>query len=463
MNRLWVRLTIAFVVVTLIGVAAVALLADTSATDQFRQYLSHQEMMNQAGLGDELAAFYQRTGSWDGVEEILATAGTGMGMGGHGRGQMRGATTALAGSNGIIIYGDRTGETLTASEKASALSIDANGMTAGYLVVSSPGRLILDQAQQTFLDQLRRNLVIAALIASGLAILIGLLISRALATPLAGLAQAARAFAGRDWAYRAQTQGTQEVAEVAHAFNEMAESLQHAEVMRRDMMADIAHELRTPVAVIQGNLRAMLDGIYPLERAEIATLYDETRLLNRLIDDLRELALAEAGQLTLHVRDVNTAGLIQATAEHFSAVADAQGVALDVRLADDLPHVRADADRLAQVLCNLVINALRYTPGGGRVMLAGSLNQSAGGAALVVSVEDTGEGIAADDLPHVFDRFYRGDKSRARSSGGSGLGLAIAKTLIEAMGGRIGVESIRGHGSRFWFSVPVIPQMSDFS
>jgi two-component system OmpR family sensor kinase/two-component system sensor histidine kinase BaeS len=214
-------------------------------------------------------------------------------------------------------------------------------------------------------------------------------------------------------------------------------------------MADIAHELRTPLTVLQGNLSAMLDGVYPLERAEIATLYDETRLLNRLVDDLRELALAEAGQLQLNLQATDVAAIIESTVASFAVAAEMQGVRLDID-AKNLPRANADPDRLAQVLRNLISNALRHTPNDGVVTVAGQTEQSK----ICVSVTDTGEGIAPADLAHVFDRFYRGDKSRARASGGTGLGLAIAKTQIEAMGGQIGVTSEPGRGARFWFTLP---------
>jgi len=216
-------------------------------------------------------------------------------------------------------------------------------------------------------------------------------------------------------------------------------------------MADVAHELRTPLTVLQGNLRAMLDEVYPLDRAEIATLYDETRLLSRLVDDLRELALADTGQLQLNVQTVEIGETSRAVVASFSAVADAQNVRLTIE-GDERVRVRADPDRLAQILRNLLANALRYTPNGGSITVSA---QTLSEDTLRVSVADTGEGIAAEDLPHVFDRFYRGDKSHRRSSGSTGLGLAIAKAWVEAMGGTIGVESGRRRGSRFWFTLPV--------
>ena len=457
MNKLWVRLTVAFVAITLLSIALVALLAMNAATDQFTAYLTGQQAMNQAALADDLAAYYRQNGSWDGVNAVIAasdTAGMGRGRGAmNGMGAaMRGATAVtLANAAGTVVYGDGAGQLLPAVDRAQAQIIAVNGATVGYLLVISPGRLIFNQAQQAFVDQLQRNVILAALGATAIAIALGLVISRALATPLADLSRAARAFGRRDWSARANPTGTTETADVAQALNQMAESLQKAERNRRDMVADIAHELRTPVTVIQGNLRAMLDGVYPLEIAEVATLYDETLLLNRLIDDLRELALAEAGQLHMNARPSDAVALLHVAAERFSPIADAQGVRITVQATDGLAQVQADPDRLGQVLRILLVNALRYTPAGQSVTLA-AVSGPAG--MLLLSVTDTGAGIAPEDLPYIFDRFYRGDKSRARISGGTGLGLAIARSLVEAMGGQIGVDSTPGQGSRFWFTLP---------
>ncbi len=456
MNRLWVRLALAFIVVNLIVVLAIAWLADTSATNQFQQYLMRQDMLTQMGLVDELAALYQRTGNWDGASQVIAAynmpmmRGRGVGAGMMGRNQ---PTVLVADAQGRVVYDERNqrlGSVLSAAERANGQTITVNDRIVGYLILEQPSRRVLAPTEQTFLDQLRQTLVLAGLAAIGLSIVLGLLISRTLAAPLAHLAQAARQFAARDWNVRVRVQGADEIAEVAREFNAMADEIQRAETLRRNLMADIAHELRTPLTVLQGNLSAMLDGVYPLERAEIATLYDETRLLRRLVDDLRELALAEAGQLHLELQPTDLAPLIESTGASFAAVAEMQDVRLNVEV-KSLPRVQVDADRLAQVLRNLMSNALRHTPQGGQVTLAAVVTQDQN---VRVSVSDTGEGIAPEDLPHVFDRFYRGDKSRARTSGGTGLGLAIAKALVEAMGGTIGVTSEVGRGTQVWFTLP---------
>jgi two-component system OmpR family sensor kinase/two-component system sensor histidine kinase BaeS len=231
----------------------------------------------------------------------------------------------------------------------------------------------------------------------------------------------------------------------------MADDLQAQETLRRNMISDIAHELNTPLTVMQGNLRAMLDEVYPLDRSEIATLYDETRLLGRMVGDLRELALADAGQLPLNLQPMNVGELVQNAAANFATAADAQSVRVATQIPANLAQANADPDRVAQVLRNLLANALRHTPSGGSITV-GAQPQADG---VRLYVQDTGEGISPEDLPHVFERLYRADKSRTRATGGTGLGLAIAKAWVEAMGGAIGVASEPGAGSTFWFTLPV--------
>lgn len=452
MNRLWVRLSLAFLLVTLIGVGVVAAAANWSAGNQFRQYLARQDSLAESGLRDALAGYFDQTGNWNGVDAVFTAFG-GPGSG-RGMGAMmgRGPVMVLADASGRVVYDPRgmhTASALTDAERRDALPIVARGGTTGYLLVTGAGMGMMTPLDQSYLDQVRNSLGIAAVLAGLAGVGLGLVISRTIAAPLTRLAAAARAFAAHDWNTRVAIAGTSEVADVSRAFNEMADAVQQSEAQRRNMVADVAHELRTPLTVLQGNLRAMLDGVYPLERGEIATLYDETRLLSRLVDDLREIALAEAGQLPLNLQSLDPRAAVQAAVARFAAVADMQGITLADESAGALPAVRADADRLAQVLQNLLSNALRYTPEGGRITLAAEPH----GAGVRICVQDSGEGIPPDDLPRIFDRFYRSDRARARHSGGSGLGLTIARTLVEAMGGTIGAESAPGQGARFWFTL----------
>ncbi len=287
----------------------------------------------------------------------------------------------------------------------------------------------------------------AALIAVAIGILLGVGVARGLSAPLGRLAAAARQITKGKLDQRVPEKGSQEVANLASAFNDMADGLQKAETLRRNMVADIAHELRTPLTVIQGNLQAILDGVYPLDRSEIATIHDETLVLTRLVNDLRELALVEAGQLGLNLQTVEIEPVLAQVKSMFDELAQQRGVALTFNAPAPTSasfKVRADPDRVRQVAYNLLSNALHHTPAGGEVGIAVEAAQS---GEVRVAIRDTGGGIAPEDLPHVFDRFWRADKARARDQGGSGLGLAIAKQLIEAQHGRIGAQSEPGKGA----------------
>jgi signal transduction histidine kinase len=254
----------------------------------------------------------------------------------------------------------------------------------------------------------------------------------------------------------------------------MAQELARADDMRRNLTTDVAHELRTPLSVIRGKLEGVLDGVYPATSEHLEPVLEETKLLTHLVEDLRLLALAEAGQLGLEKRPMDLGDLLQDAHVNFSPQASDRGVTLALDLPPDLPEVIADWRRIAQVLGNLLTNALRHTPQGGRVTLSAALQASSSravvdgegklpyeggggvdGGMVEVAVSDTGTGISAEDQPFIFERFWRGDKSRSRASGGSGLGLAIARQLVEMHGGTIGVESTPGEGSTFRFTLPV--------
>jgi signal transduction histidine kinase len=281
--------------------------------------------------------------------------------------------------------------------------------------------------------------------------------------PLVNLTTATRAVAAGDLSIRVPTHYPGEVGELAGAFNQMAQELARAEDLRRNLTTDVAHELRTPLSVIRGKLEGVLDGVYPATPEHLQPILEETKLLAHLVEDLRLLALAEAGQLGLEKRPMDISDLLQDAHVNFSPQASDRGVTLALDLPPELPEVMADWRRIAQVLGNLLTNALRHTPQGGLVTLSAALKEPAfraeadgdgkpprrdgadvGGEIVEVAVADTGTGISSEDLPLIFERFWRGDRSRSRASGGSGLGLAIARQLVEMH-----------QGSTFRFTLPV--------
>jgi signal transduction histidine kinase len=286
-------------------------------------------------------------------------------------------------------------------------------------------------------------------------LLAGLLAKRAfqdIATPLADVMAAADAVAEGDLSVRVPTQGPGDFGKLAVSFNHMVEELAHADQQRRNLTADVAHELRTPLHVIQGNLEGILDDVYEPTEGHIGATLEETRLLARLVEDLRMLSLAEAGQLPLVWEPVDVGELLADVCTSFSGQAEAAGLDLRVKVDGDLSTITGDVGRLDQVLGNLVANAIRHTPAGGAIMLRA---QSVGDGVRII-VRDTGEGIPAEDLPHIFDRFWKGDRSRSRAGGsGSGLGLAIARQLVQAHGGAICVETEPGQGTAFTIELPL--------
>ena len=320
-----------------------------------------------------------------------------------------------------------------------------------------------------FLDAIYHNLlgaqrleIVARLVRillsiSFVGILIGTVSSWGLAAPLHNLAVAARAVGSQDLSQRIEVKGSSEVREVAEAFNAMAEALEGAERMRNNMLADIAHELRTPLTVIQGNLRAILDDVYDLDKVEVARLYDQTRQLSRLVDDLHDLALLEANQFSLTLSSQDLPTIVREVAMIYQPLLEDQGLSLILELADGVSPVEGDNARITQCLNNLITNALQHTPQGGEIRI--SVEES--GELVSLSVKDTGAGIEPEYLAHVFDRFYRVDPNRSRETGGSGLGLAITQALVQAHGGEIqAFSSGVDQGSTFTMSFPAQNKLS---
>lgn len=329
------------------------------------------------------------------------------------------------------------------------------GRTGGGM--GGMGSMMTDALAQDYLARVNHSLLLAGLAAGALALALGFVLFRQITAPLDSLTRATRGIAGGDLEARVSVVATEggagddEIARLGRSFNAMAENLQRSERARRNMLADVAHELRNPLGIIQSHLEAMLDGVFPTTPEQIASLHDETLLLTRLVDDLRDLALADAGEQSLERVPTDLAALVERVTEAFQVQAAERHITLVCGHGATVPTLPLDPHRIDQVLRNLISNALRYSPAGAQV----TVTLTRDGQAARVEVADTGPGIPPDAVEHVFERFWRADKSRSRESGGAGLGLAIAAQWVRAHGGQIGVSSQVGRGSTFWFTLPL--------
>jgi len=271
---------------------------------------------------------------------------------------------------------------------------------------------------------------------------------RRLAAPVGDVIEAVGRVAEGDLSTRVRVRGSRDGRALARAFNAMTTRLEAGEEQRRRLLADVSHELRTPLSVVQGNLEALVDGIHPADEAHLVAILDETKVLSRLVEDLRTLSLAESGALALHREAIDVGALAREIVDSFASQAEPAGVALEAQVPTELPLVDADPVRAREILSNLIANALRYTPRGGRV----SVEAHAEDPGVAIDVRDTGAGIAPERIDRIFDRFYKSPESR-----GAGLGLAIAKQLVLAHGGQISASSILGQGTEVRFTLPAEP------
>jgi two-component system sensor histidine kinase BaeS len=452
------RLFLSFALIVLVSVTGVAWIARNNAARTVRSYMFGGGMANLESLAGNLEDYYQAHNSWQGVESLFdaQTSGHGYGRGLGSQGMMMGQRFILADKNGDLVFdtaASQTGGSLSASERSSAVELKVNGQTVGYLLAGG-GMGYSAQDEQMVVSRLTQAALTAGLIAGGLSLLLALWLAYRLLRPVQDLIRAAQNLGQGDLEQRVQMRGHDELATLGQTFNHMADSLQKAEESRRAMTADIAHELRNPLAVQRANLEALQDGIYPLTAENLQPILEQNRLLNRLVEDLRTLALADAGQLVLDCVPTDLTALAERVIERFHPQADAQQVEVTVnRSAATAGEIvlRVDPLRIEQILNNLLSNSLRFTPPGGRVELTFELLPSD----LHLRLYDTGPGIPEEALPHIFERFYRADRSRSRSEGGTGLGLAIARQLAEAHGGALEAANHPQGGAVFTLKLPL--------
>jgi len=465
-SRLWVRLLLAFGAILLCAVIVPTIYVRQQSRMEFKEYADSSQAQVRVQLAGGLARIYLRDGAtWQGDTPVAG-----------GIAEFLGQKIIVTDAGGTVVAdsgGQRVGQRFAGAAGWQATPIDDQAIrSTGSNVVTAPGRVIIlrpdlnnvygtlwvestdaEAARNgAFLDRLQHVTVLSASVAVVAALLLTLILARLIGRPLEALTRAVRRMGAGDLRQRVPEEGSAETIDLARSFNAMATNLATSQALRQQLVADVAHELRTPLANIRGYLEAIEDGIVSADEATLRILREEAAQLNALVDDLQELAQAEAGELRLSRVAVPPRELIERATEAARPRAVEREVSLVGEAAPELPPVAVDLQRIGQVLQNLLNNALRHTPAGGRVTVSAA---PAGVWRVALSATDTGSGIAPEDLPRIFERFYRADSARARATGGSGLGLTIARRLVEAHGGTIEVESTFGMGSRFTVLLPV--------
>lgn len=447
MRSLATKLTIAFLFVGLIGAALVALLVRQFTQREFGRLVLDQ---SQQILITHLTSYYEMNGNWEGVERVFRPGLETNFPRNPGPGwDARRSLFLITDAQGRVVFGGGnrfTNQKLKAAALKAGAPIVVNGDTAGWLIFAPAlDRWEAGTPEGNFLLGVNRATFLSALAATGFALIVGGILAYTLTRSLRELTSATKVLAGGQLGYQVQVRSQDELGELADSFNQMSSQLEQSNQLRRKMTADIAHDLRTPLSVIMGYTEALHDGKLEPDPAVFEVLHTETLHLSRLIDDLKTISLAEAGELPLTIQAVSADIILKRTANAYRVQAERAQIELLTEIAPGLPNIEIDVERMMQVLGNLMSNALRYTPAGGQIILAA--DQS--GEKVRIRVTDNGAGIAPEELPYVFERSFRGDKARQQQNGETGLGLAIAKSLVEAQGGQIHVESRPGEGTKF--------------
>lgn len=458
-GSLRVRLLLAMLVVSGVAVGVAGFLFARTAQLEFQRVTVADETTNLGRLAAALEAYHREKGDWSDAATALSQLGSVSGrrlilVGTDNRTValwpevLARADVTIRPDHTISIRREEDGiveEAVLVNAPHASIRADDGSVVGTLYTAPSP-----DRAGQSFADSLVRPFAVLVLAILATVLAATFLLSRRVLGPVEKLTAAVRQMERGELTQRVEARSGDEIGELARAFNAMAETIAHDERLRRDLINDVAHELRTPLTNLRCQVEAIQDGLVVADADALASLHEEVMLLNTLVDDLRDLALAEAGRLSLNRQWVSVDEAIGSVVAAFGPRAAAGSLALEVRAAADLPTIEADPVRLGQVLRNLLENAAAHTPPGGCIEV--TAEERDGGVA--ITVRDNGPGIAPEHIARVFERFYRTDPSRSRSTGGAGLGLAIVKQLVEAHGGTVDVESEPGHGAAFTVTLP---------
>ena len=490
MSSLYLRLLLVIVGVSLLAVIMVALISSRATTSEFQRFVKNDDGTDLERLQGDLQAYYEQHGNWDGVLPVLDRISDLSGK------QLfltnaKPAIVAIAPASlrelNIRLMPDGNLQLERRRESGGRLQLEqfvlanpihrevknAAGKLIGTLYLVPMTNHEMTQNEKRFLGTVNKSLAFAGVSSAALALIAGFFLARRILRPVKALTSAAQRMKSGDLTVRVPIHGGDELAELGRSFNSMADAMVRTEELRRNLVSDVAHELRTPLASIRCQLEAMQDGLADPNREQINSIHEEAMQLNRLVEDLQELALADAAQFRLSLQAVSVKEQAEQVSRSLHSLARERAVAIEVCMADDLPLAAADPGRLKQILTNLLENAVMHTPAGCRVMLSAKLDISTDvstgsvsdravtGSWIEIEIQDSGNGIAPEYLPHIFERFFRTDESRSRATGGSGLGLVIVKQLVELHGGKVWAKSQLGHGTTIRLTLPLVTEAAN--
>ncbi len=441
------KLVLAFICISVLSTLLVVAFTRWRSREEFRAFLIDQ---NRPGLVGTFSDYYQQHGSWIGISGARLAS---LQQPDPAPQFQTGPFTLVDTSTGRVVLageGYRLGASVPAADIPNGIPIRSGDKVVGVLLINRPVYRI-GAPGSAFLERINVQILFGALVAIGLALLLAVFLSRTLTRPIRDLTLATQAATPGSAPQQVPVRSRDELGQLATSFNRMSSELERSLELRRQMTADIAHELRTPISVILGHAEAVHEGVLPPSAGTFEIVREEAERLEHLVEDLRTLSMADAGELKLAIQPSDVADLLHGAEKLYSHRASQKNIRLETDVEAGLPEIELDVRRMMQVLTNILDNALRYTPDGGRITL--SARRLA--AELEIRIQDSGPGVDAEDLDRIFERFYRTEASRSREDGGSGLGIAIARSLVERHNGRIWAESQPGDGLTVIIRLPV--------
>lgn len=471
--KLMYKIMLSFMLIIILGGMVIAFTINISTSKSFTAMVRESDIAYAEELAILLSVYHFQTGTWNGVEEIIRLPSQ-MGMMGSSRrsrtqgqdpntdytehliarGQFRALPVILVSPSNQIIFTNTDDKGLKLPEKSGVPVFGLNDSIIAAVYAGSMIGAELLPVQEAFLNSVQQAILFASIVVILSSFLVGYFLVKHITSPVSALHKASNSIANGEFETRVDISRHDELGDLATGFNLMAESLEASEEWKQQIIANSAHELRTPVSLIQGHLEMMLEGVYPIDRKGIQTIFNETLLLTSLISELQELSSTEAGQISFEMEIIPLEELLKSVTNNFKAKMDEKNINLDIDIEKGSLNVLADRQKLYQVLLNIISNSLKFTPEGGLITISSWLDKA--GNLICISVEDTGPGIDPEERTKIFDRFYRVDKHRNRNAGGSGLGLAISSEIIGRHGGAIkAVDPIIGKGTRILIALPI--------